>query len=134
MQRRRLLLAAIVGAAVITAILVVLPVEYVGSPPAPTPEINIEERKLETRSLEQTGNLQVSVNVDEARVSLDGTEVGIARNAVPLILRGVSAGEHRLQVEATGYEPKERHISIIAGEWIMEAVTLRQSSSAPVGR
>jgi TIR domain/PEGA domain len=133
-QQRRLLLAAIIGAAGVIAILAVLAVRYVGSPLAPTPEIHLEERKPELRLLEQTGNLQVSVNVDEARVSLDGTEVGIARNAVPLILRGISAGEHRLQVEATGYEPKERHISIIAGEWIMEAVTLPQSSSAPVGR
>jgi hypothetical protein len=133
LMHRWRLLPTIIGAAVITAILVVLTID-VSSPPAPTPVVNTEERKPASRPLESTGNLQVSVNVDEARVSLDGTEVGIARNAVPLILRSVSAGEHRLQVEARGYEPKERHISIIAGEWIMEAVTLRQSSSAPVGR
>jgi hypothetical protein len=134
MQRRRLLLAAIVGAAVISVIVAVLAVGYVGSPPAPAPEVNFEQRERETRSSEQAGNLQVSVNVDEARVSLDGAEVGIARNAVPLILRGLSAGKHQLRVEATGYVPEERQITIIANRWTSEGVALRQPSPAPAKR
>jgi PEGA domain len=92
----------------------------------------VEERKPEPRPLEQTGNLQVSVNVNEARVSLDGTEVGIARNAVPLILRDVPAGEHRLRIDATGYVPEERRITIVADEWAMEGVTLHQPTAAPL--
>jgi hypothetical protein len=134
MQRRRLLLAAIVGAPVIAAILVVLAVSHVGPPSAPTPEVNSEQPKPERDPSKQTGILQVSVNVDEARVSLDGAEVGVARNAVPLILRGLSPGEHRLQVEAKGYVPEEREITIIANRWTLEGVALRQSSPAPVGR
>lgn len=114
----RLMPSPIVGAASIATILVVLAAGYViDRSPQPIPEVNPEERKPAPRPLEQTGNLQVSVNVDEARVSLDGAEVGIARNVVPLILRGVSAGEHRLQVEATGYVPEERQITIIANRW-----------------
>jgi TIR domain/PEGA domain len=81
-----------------------------------------------------TGKLQVSVNVDEARVSLDGAEVGIARNVVPLILRSVPAGKYRLRVEATGYVPEERRITIIANGWTSEGVALSQPSPAPVGR
>jgi hypothetical protein len=134
MQRRHLLLALIVGAAAIGTILIVLGVEYLGPPPAPTAQVNSEEPKPEPPPLKQTGNLQVSVNVDEARVSLDGTEVGIARNAMPLILRGVPAGEHRLQVEASGYMPEERQITIMANRWTSEGVDLRQPPPAPVGR
>lgn len=132
-QLVRLMPSPIAGAAVIAAILVVLSAGYfIDWSSQPIPETNPEERKPAPRPLEHTGNLQVSVNVDEARVSLDGVEVGIARNAVPLILRGVSAGEHRLQVEAKGHVPEERRIIIVADDWTSEGVALRQS--APMGQ
>jgi hypothetical protein len=132
-QQRRFLLAATIGSAVITAMLVVLAID-IPSPSAPTPVVNPEKRKPKMCPLEQTGNLQISVNVDEARISLGGVEVGIARNVMPLILRGVCAGEHRFRVEAPGYVPEERQITIIANRWTLEGVALRQPSPAPVER
>lgn len=123
-QLVRLMPSPMAGATVIAAIMVVLAVGYViDRSPQPT---------LPVRTLEPTGNLQVSVNVDEARVSLDGAEVGVARHAVPLILRGLSAGEHRLRIEAPGYVPEERRIIIVADDWTSEGVALRQS--APMGQ
>jgi TIR domain/PEGA domain len=131
----RLMPSPIVGAAVIAAVLVVLAAGYViDRSSQPIPVVNPEERKAKTCPLEQSGNLQISVNINEARVSLDSVEVGIARNVVPLILRSVCAGEHRLQVEAPGYVPEERQITVIANPWTSEGVALRQPSPAPAER
>lgn len=132
-QLVRLMPSPIAGAAVIAAILVLLSAGYfIDRSFQPISEVNPEERKPAPRPLERTGNLQVSVNVDEARVSLDGAEVGVARHAVPLILRGLSAGEHQLRIEAPGYVPEERRIIIVADDWTSEGVALRQS--APMGQ
>lgn len=63
------------------------------------------------------GKLQVSANIDNAKVSIDGTVVGVARRVAPLFLTGIKPGQHRIRVEAEGYEPQERRINIVENEW-----------------
>jgi hypothetical protein len=63
------------------------------------------------------GKLQVSVNVDQARVFIDGVPVGNARRTKPLLLTGLSSGGHLIRVEADGYERQEQRININEGEW-----------------
>jgi hypothetical protein len=62
------------------------------------------------------GRLNVSVNVDAAKVSVDGESVGTARRIAPLSLSKVAAGTRRVRIEADGYEPAERRVYIVADE------------------
>ena len=76
------------------------------------------------------GNLQVNVNVDAARVGVDGTEVGVAHRVAPLILLGLAAGDHRLRVEADGYQPQERRVNLAQNNWLSEGFILREQTKA----
>jgi hypothetical protein len=127
-DNRRLMLTAVVGAAALLVLVAGLvfalaPWRVSDDTPVPPPDV--------IHPPEETGNLQVSVNVDHARVSLDGTEVGIARRALPLILRGIPEGQYRLRVEATGYVTAERRITVAADQWTSEGVILRQAVLPP---
>jgi hypothetical protein len=127
-DNRRLMLTAVVGAAALLVLVAGLvfalaPWRVSDDTPVPPPDV--------IHPPEETGNLQVSVNVDQARVSLDGAEVGIARRALPLILRGIPEGQYRLRVEATGYVTAERRITVAADQWTSEGVILRQAVLPP---
>jgi hypothetical protein len=78
------------------------------------------------------GWLEVSGNVTGARVLLDGVEVG----AVPMGLTRVKAGEVELRVEADGFTPAERMVSITVTGSVHEFATLTplpvMEGSAPV--
>ena len=76
------------------------------------------------------GTLQVNVNVDAARVGVDGTEVGVAHRVAPLILLGLAAGDHRLRVEADGYQPQERRVNVGQNNWLSEGFILREQTKA----
>jgi len=58
------------------------------------------------------GDLQVQVNVDAARVSLNGEYVGTARRETPLALSQLTVGTHQVRVEANGYETVEHTVTI----------------------
>ena len=70
------------------------------------------------------GSLQVNVNVDRATVSIDGRVVGEVRQTVPLLLGDIDAGQHRVRIEAQGYEPQEQRITIVAHEWTQKGFRL----------
>ena len=52
------------------------------------------------------------MNVDAARVSVDGIGLGMARRQAPLFLSNLKTGMVRIRVEADGYEPQERRVNI----------------------
>jgi serine/threonine protein kinase len=58
------------------------------------------------------GGLQVQVNVDAARVSLNGEYVGTARRETPLELLKLAVGTQQVRVEADGYEVIEQTVTI----------------------
>jgi hypothetical protein len=62
------------------------------------------------------GHLQVNVNVDAARVTVDGIGTGVARRQAPLFWSNLKAGIVRIRVEADGYEPQDRRVNIVANE------------------
>jgi hypothetical protein len=70
------------------------------------------------------GHLQVNVNVDAARVSVDGIGIGVARRQAPLFLSNLKAGIARIRVEADGYEPQERRVNISVNEWTQAGFVL----------
>jgi hypothetical protein len=70
------------------------------------------------------GSLQVSVNVETAEVSIDGTKVGTARRTAPLLLSNIDVGLHRIRVDAEGYEPSEQRVNIVADQWEQVPVNL----------
>lgn len=72
------------------------------------------------------GHLQVNVNVDAARVSIDGVGVGIARRQAPLFLSNLKAGMVRIRIEADGYESQERRVNIGANEWTQAGFRLTE--------
>jgi len=72
------------------------------SPKEPVVEPATEERKT---------TLAVNANVPEAKVLVDGREIG----RTPLSDATVSPGEHRIRVEKSGYEPYRKRIRINEG-------------------
>lgn len=71
------------------------------------------------------GRLRVEANVDDAVVIVDGNQVG----AVPY-LGVLPAGDHRVEVSATGYQPVLQTVSITAGEDRIATMTLSQRTRA----
>lgn len=63
------------------------------------------------------GNLQISANIDDVQVSIDGIKVGVARRAAPLFLTGIKPGQHRVRAAAKGYEPQEQRVNVVENEW-----------------
>jgi hypothetical protein len=63
--------------------------------------------------------VMVSSPIQGATISLDGA----AQNASPLV-REVEPGEHRIRVEASGYQPVERRVTAVAGELVNVDVSL----------
>ncbi len=94
-----------------------------------TPQV-LSEEPLPPPPLVLQGHLQVNVNVETARVSLNGREVGTARMDSPLNIRNVTAGAMRVRVEAVGYAPVERVVEVPVGAWKQEAFILYPSESA----
>jgi hypothetical protein len=58
------------------------------------------------------GEVDVSVNVEGALVSVDGEDVGTSPLAKPVIL---GAGEHRIKVSRSGYETVEQTVTLVSG-------------------
>lgn len=58
------------------------------------------------------GDLQVQINVDAARVSLNGEYVGTARRETPLELPQLAVGTKQVRVEADGCETVEHTVTI----------------------
>ncbi|MFZ1864362.1 MAG: PEGA domain-containing protein [Polyangiales bacterium] len=57
------------------------------------------------------GSLRVITNVPGAIVSLDGEDIGVA----PAAKAGLQPGEHTVMARATGYEPAEQAVTVVAG-------------------
>ena len=85
---------------------------------------------LAPSSLALYGHLQVQVNVDTAYVRINGVEAGIARREEPLRVRR-EAGTHTVRVEADGYEPVERPVTIAVNEWTREPFVLQRRVALP---
>ena len=79
---------------------------------APDPSLKAEaEKRLDAAKL-NLGVVALVVTPDGARVSLSGTEIGVAPLADPLFL---DAGEYTLTFDADGYQPLEQALSVEAG-------------------
>ncbi|MBU0500864.1 MAG: protein kinase [Gammaproteobacteria bacterium] len=82
-----------------------------------------------------TGQIQVSVNLPNARVRLDGATAGKAGPGAPFRREGLSLGDHRIEVTAEGFPPWQGHVGVRAGEWTRVAVEFnaeeRLDSPAP---
>jgi hypothetical protein len=57
------------------------------------------------------GSLRVIASVPGAIISLDGEDIGVA----PAARAGLSPGEHVVMARATGYEPIEQTVTVVAG-------------------
>jgi len=80
--------------------------------PAPTPVI-------------LQGHLQVNVNVP-VNVQVDGEQKGTARPGSPLNLRDLSTGTVMVRLEAEGYQPMEKSVTIQRGQWTQEVFELQR--------
>ncbi|MBU0499294.1 MAG: SUMF1/EgtB/PvdO family nonheme iron enzyme [Gammaproteobacteria bacterium] len=67
--------------------------------------------------LPMTGQLQLNVDAPNARVWLDDKDIGSAGPNAPLNKEGISAGSHRIRIEAEGRQPWEGQVEIRRGEW-----------------
>ena len=77
----------------------------------------------------EVGNLQVIVQVPEARVYVDGQYVGSASRNEPLSEQGFLPGNIEVKIEADGYRPLLTRTTIRPYEWTQLPVHLEPSSS-----
>ena len=87
------------------------------TPPAPPP-------------VPMTGQLQLNVDAPNARVWLDGEEIGNAGPSQPLNQEGLSTGSHRIRIEAEGRQPWEGPVEIQRGQWKQVAAQLKPVEEA----
>ncbi len=74
-----------------------------------------------------TGQIQVNVDTP-AQVRIDGKLAGRAAPGAPLEVRGLSVGEHRVEVSAEGHQSVSERHDVTAGRWTQVAVALQPSS------
>ncbi len=72
----------------------------------------------------ELGSLRVIASVPGAIISLDGEDIGVA----PAARAGLTPGEHLVMARATGYEPVEQSVTVIAGR--ERVVSLRFTTPA----
>ena len=65
--------------------------------------------------MDSIGDLEVSVNVPQAQVSLDGRNRGTASQNSPLLLRDLPNGDYRLEVSAEGYQSFSDTVDVSGG-------------------
>ncbi|MDJ0762840.1 MAG: PEGA domain-containing protein [Myxococcota bacterium] len=75
-----------------------------------------------------TAELQVSVNVDEANVVIDGREVGQSPFKDPLIL---APGDHQIAVSKSGFETIERSVKLSSQERTVERFEMVRVEPTP---
>jgi len=68
--------------------------------------------RISLNAIETTGSINVSGSPEGAKVHLDGTYVGL----MPVKLRDVAEGEHRVEVLADGYKSEKRYVTLSAKE------------------
>ncbi|MEM9727981.1 MAG: PEGA domain-containing protein [Myxococcota bacterium] len=71
------------------------------------------------------GSLRVITNVPGAIVSLDGVDIGVA----PAAKGGLAPGEHVVMARATGYEPVEQTVTVVAGRERVVSVRFTTAST-----
>ncbi|HEV8713173.1 MAG TPA: caspase family protein [Candidatus Binatia bacterium] len=110
----------------------VFPLTLANVPPGPPlPQAQAQGARGELREssppppLLLRGNLQVNVNVKEAKVSVNGASAGTAQPDAPLNVHDLGAGLIRVRVEAEEYEPLEREVHIEVDQWAQEAFILK---------
>ncbi|MEM7135586.1 MAG: PEGA domain-containing protein [Myxococcota bacterium] len=71
------------------------------------------------------GSLRVITNVPGAIVSLDGVDIGVS----PAAKGGLTPGEHIVMARATGYEPVEQPVTVVAGRERVVSVRFTTAST-----
>ncbi|MGB5810505.1 MAG: PEGA domain-containing protein [Polyangiales bacterium] len=71
------------------------------------------------------GSLRVITNVPGAVVSLDGVDIGVS----PAARGGLTPGEHVVMARATGYEPVEQNVTVVAGRERVVSVRFTTAST-----
>lgn len=105
------------------------PLQVTASASPPTLFQEKKEEQVVSRPpppLRLQGHLQVNVNVESAMVRIDGTQVGLVQRDVPLVLRDLTVGTVRVQVEAEGYESLDRLVKIAEQQWTQEGFVLQR--------
>lgn len=77
-----------------------------------------------------TGALWITTLPTGADVWLDGAYVGRS----PVVVDALAAGEHKMTLTLTGWEPQDVSASVVAGQTSTTAVVLMRDSVRPLGR
>jgi formylglycine-generating enzyme required for sulfatase activity len=70
------------------------------------------------------GHLQINVNASNSKISINGQSKGTANPSQPLSLRNLPTGSMRIRVNAEGYDPIEKTVTINRNEWTQEVFEL----------
>lgn len=89
---------------------------------------------LQLSSVGREGVIVVAANVPAAAVRLDDEPVGETSEGL-LRLEGVSPGEHRVEIQASGYAPHTTRVTLApGGEASVQAELAAVATEAPAGR
>jgi len=73
----------------------------------------------------QAGSLQVNTSPEHARISVDGAYIGES----PGLFSGISPGNHQILLEADGFVPLSRNVTVTAGQTAQLAVILSYATT-----
>ncbi len=94
------------------------------APPTSQPKTSVQ--------LDRKGDLQISVNVHNVRVSINGKEYGNMEPYFPEKYLGLPSGNLTLKVESKGFETIEKQITIRGNEWTKENLKLKFKKEPPL--
>lgn len=87
---------------------------YLDEGAADVPAERVEQVRAELAELEQrVSRLRIEINIDDARLSIDGQPAGDLPRDEPLLL---NAGIHRLSVQKVGFVSAARVVTLVGGE------------------
>ena len=76
------------------------------------------------------GHLQINVNATNSKVTINGESIGTADPSKPLSLRNLSTGRMSVRVDAKGFEPMQKTVTISRNQWTQEVFELSRTKVA----
>jgi hypothetical protein len=76
------------------------------------------------------GHLQINVNATNSKITIDGENKGMANPNRPLSLRNLPAGSLSVRIDAEGFDPIQKTVTINRNKWTQEMFELSRTKVA----
>ena len=96
----------------------------------PAPEPPFVQVPSEPAPLMLQGHLQINVNASNSKITVNGESKGTANPNQPLSLRNLPTGSMSVRVDAEGFEPIQKTVTINRNQWTQEVFELNRTKVA----